>query len=191
MTHAPQPPKVDLPLEQRRVRLRGLIAFLVCAPTLALFALALPVWFAFPAAMAERLALVLRADLVVALWVVVAVRMVSKVRFESKADNAGSAYGSPSPRLAVRAAFLRNTLEQAFIAIIGHLALATVGGEAPLAYVLGSVALFCLGRATFLLGYPRGAGSRAFGIVTTVLPTIGAYVWVIVVTGNDLVRSMS
>jgi len=191
MIHAPDPPKVDLPLEQRRVRSRGLIGFLVCAPTLALAALGLPAAFVFPGDMADRFALVLRADLIVALWVVVAIRMVAKVRFASKDDNAGSAYGLPSPRLAVPAAFLQNTLEQAFTAIIGHLALATVEGEAPLAYVLASVALFCLGRATFFIGYPRGAGARAFGIVTTALPTIGAYIWVVFVTGAELVRSMS
>ena len=167
-----------------------MIALLVCAPTLALVTLALPVWFDFPTGVAERLALVLRADLVVALWVVVAIRMVAKVRFESKDDNAGSAFGSPSARLAVPAAFLQNTLEQAFIAFVGHLALATVEGEAPLAYVLGSVALFCLGRATFLLGYPRGAGGRAFGIVTTVLPTLGGYVWVILAIIADLIGQM-
>lgn len=187
MTRAPQPPKVDLPLEQRRVRRRSLIAFLVCAPTLALVTLALPVWFNFPTGVAERLALVLRADLVVALWVVIAIRMVAKVRFESKDDNPGSAFAAPSARLAVPAAFLQNTLEQAFIAIVGHLALATVEGEAPIAYVLGSVALFGLGRAAFLLGYPHGAGGRAFGVATTALPTLGAYAWVIIAIVRDLI----
>jgi hypothetical protein len=191
MTRTPHPPKVDLPVEQRRVRRQSLIAFAVCAPTLALVALGLPASFAFPTATAERLALVLRADLVVALWVVVAVRMVAKVRFESKDDNAGSAFGPPSARLAVPAAFLQNTLEQAFTATIGHLALATVEGEAPLAYILGAVALFCLGRATFLLGYPHGAGSRAFGVATTALPTLGAYVWVILAVVADLIDSTS
>lgn len=166
------------------------MALLVCAPTLALFTLAFPVLFDFPTAVAERLALVLRADLIVALWVVVAIRMVSKVRFESPEDNAGSAFGPPSARLAVPAAFLQNTLEQAFVTIVGHLALATVEGDAPLAYVLGSVALFCLGRATFLHGYPRGAGGRAFGIVTTGLPTLGVYVWVLVAIITNLIRQM-
>lgn len=172
------------------MRRQALIALLVCAPTLALFALAFPVLFDFPTGVAERLALVLRADLVVALWVVIAIRMVSKVRFTSQDDNAGSAFGPPSARLAVPAAFLQNTLEQAFIAVVGHLALATVNGEAPLAYVLGSVALFSLGRVTFLAGYRRGAGGRAFGIVTTALPTIGAYAWVLAAMVADLIGSM-
>ncbi len=78
------------------------------------------------------------------------------------------------------AAFLQNTLEQAFIAIVGHLALATTAGEASLGYVVGAVALFCLGRVTFLRGYPQGAAGRAFGIATTAIPTIGAYIWALV-----------
>ena len=28
-------------------------------------------------------------------------------------------------------------------------------------------------------GYPRGAGVRAFGMATTALPALGAFVWVI------------
>ena len=41
------------------------------------------------------------------------------------------------------------------------------------------VALFTIGRITFRRGYPRGAPGRAFGIVTTLLPTYGAFAWVI------------
>lgn len=184
------PPKVDLPTEQRRVRGQSLIASLVCGVFLVAMSLGLPVWMVFPIATAERFELVLRADVVVALWVVVGVRMIGKIRFESKDDNAGSAFGPPSPRLRVPAAFLQNTLEQAFIAVIAHLALSTIEGEAPLAYVLASVALFCLGRAAFLIGYPKGAGGRAFGMVTTALPTIGAYAWVIVVIVVELVGAI-
>jgi len=110
---------------------------------------------------------------------------VAKVRFRSAADNAGSAYSRPSARLAVPRAFLQNTLEQAFIATIGILALATVEGEAALAYVVGTVVLFSLGRATFLRGYPRGAGGRAFGIATTALPALGAYGWALVDVASD------
>jgi hypothetical protein len=77
-------------------------------------------------------------------------------------------------------AFLQNTLEQAFIAALGLLALATVEGEAALAYVVATVVLFSLGRAAFLRGYPRGAGGRAFGIATTALPTVGAYGWALI-----------
>lgn len=180
MTQPLSPPHVDLPKEQRAVLRQSLLAFAVCGPTLALASLGLPRIFTFPEALAERLAFALRADLVIALWVVLGVRMVAKVRFRSAEDNAGSAYSRPSARLAVPKAFLQNTLEQAFIATIGILALATVEGEAALAYVVGTVVLFSLGRVTFLRGYPRGAGGRAFGIATTALPALGAYGWALV-----------
>ncbi len=65
------------------------------------------------------------------------------------------------------------------LASFAILALATVEGEAPLAYIVGMVALFAVGRITFRRGYPQGAPGRAFGIVTTLLPTYGAFAWVI------------
>jgi MAPEG family len=182
------PPEVDLPTEQKKVRRRSLIAFLVCAPTLLASTLGLPALVRFPTDLAARLAVALRADLLIVLWVVIAVRMVAKARFESKADSAGSAFAPPSPRLAVPAAFLQNTLEQAFTAVVGHLALATISGAVPLAYIIGAVALFSVGRMAFLLGYPHGAGGRAFGVATTAIPTVGAYVWVISATAIDLSR---
>lgn len=181
------PPQVDLPKEQRAVRRQSLLAFAVCAPTLALASLGLPRVMDFPDDLAARLAFAVRADLLIGLWVVLGVRMVSKVRFESAEDNAGSAYSRPSPRLAVPRAFLQNTLEQAFTATLGFLALATVGGEAALAYIVAAVVLFSLGRVTFLRGYPRGAGGRAFGIATTALPTVGAYGWALFDMVSDLV----
>lgn len=180
------PPHVDLPKEQRAVVRASLLAFAVCAPTLALASLGLPRLFDFPDALAERLAFAMRVNLVIGLWVVLAVRMVSTVRFKSAEDNAGSAFSHPSARLAVPAAFLQNTLEQAFTATLSLLALATVEGEAALAYIVAAVALFSLGRATFLRGYPRGAGGRAFGVVTTPLPTIGALGWTLFDMFSDL-----
>ena len=186
MTQPVSPPHVDLPKEQRAVVRQALLAFAVCGPTLVLASLGLPRIFTFPEGLPERLAFALRADLVIALWVVLGVRMVAKVRFRSAEDNAGSAYSRPSPRLAVPRAFLQNTLEQAFVTTLAILALATVGGEAALAYIVATVVLFSLGRATFLRGYPHGAGGRAFGIATTALPAIGAYGWVLVDMASDV-----
>ena len=187
MTEPLSPPDVDLPKEQRAVVRASFLAFAVCAPALGLASLALPTIFRFPEELAERLGFALRADLLIALWVVLGVRLVSKVRFESAEDNAGSAYNSPSPRLAVRKAFLQNTLEQAFITAAAVLALATVDGEAALAYIVATVALFSLGRATFLRGYPRGAGGRAFGMATTALPAVGAYAWALIDMSYEMV----
>jgi hypothetical protein len=181
------PPDIDLPREQARVRRQAAIAFIVCLGVLGATTYAAPVWFDLPTELAERFAFVLRVDIVVALWVVLAIRMVAKIRFNSAEDNAGSAFARPSPRLAVPGAFLQNTLEQAFIAVLGHLALATTAGEWPLGYVVGSVILFCIGRLTFLRGYPKGAGGRAFGVAATAIPTVGAYIWVLVDVGAGLI----
>lgn len=183
-------PPVDLPREQRLIRMRGMLAALVCAPTLLVASLLVPDWLSLPTTSDGRLALVLRADIFVALWVVIAVRMVSRVRFREAADNAGSAYGTPSTRIRVPSAFLQNSLEQAFIAIVCHLALATLPGPAPLGFVLGAIVLFALGRMTFLIGYPKGAGGRAFGMVVTVLPTIAGFMWVIIAIVGDLARAV-
>ena len=68
------------------------------------------------------------------------------------------------------------------------LALATARGEAALAYIVAAVVLFSVGRIAFLRGYPRGAAGRAFGVVTTALPTMGAYGWAIVDIAAKLLR---
>lgn len=186
MTDNGKPPVVDLPAEQRKIRVQAAFAFAFCAVVLLPATLALPGVLDFPAAVADRLVFVLRIDLLIAAWVFIAVRLVSRVRFISADDNAGSAFSPPSPRLAIRAAFLQNTLEQAFLAVVVTTALLTVEGEAPLAYALGAFVCFSVGRITFLKGYRRGAGGRAFGMVTTVLPTLGGFAWVL----TDMVSLM-
>ena len=44
-----------------------------------------------------------------------------------------------------------------------------------LSLIVVAVALFGVGRIAFLIGYPHGAGGRAFGMVTTTLPSIAGY----------------
>lgn len=180
-------PHVDLRREQRLIVQRAALSFVFCGVLLTGACILLPALISFPREVGSRIAFALRIDVVIALWVVLAVRLVSRIRFYSNEDSAGSAFGAPSPKLAVRAAFLQNTLEQAFIAIVSHLALATVSGDAALAYVTGAVVLFCIGRLCFLLTYRYGAGARAFGMVTTVLPTLGAYGWTAAIAIRDLI----
>ena len=68
-------------------------------------------------------------------------------------------------------AVLQNTLEQVVLAVVVHLALASLlrGREMVLIPLL--VALFCSGRLAFWIGYRRGAGSRALGFGLTFYPT--------------------
>jgi len=184
-------PVVNLPFEQKKIRVQAALSFVFCSAVLLVATLGLPQVLDFPATASGRLAFLLRIDLFIAAWVFVAVRLVSRVRFISAADNAGAAFGPPSPRLAIRAAFLQNTLEQAFLASVVTTALITVEGEAPLAYALGAVICFSVGRITFLKGYHHGAGGRAFGMVTTVLPTLGGFAWVMADTVSAIFRMAS
>lgn len=180
------PDEVDLPVEQRKILWRSAGAFVFCIAVLGGAYIILPAYFRFPVGLPERLAFVLQADLFVFLWIVLGIRMVAKGRFHSAADNRGSAYAPPSPKLAVRVAFLQNTLEQAVTAIGAHLALATLLSGPVLALIPAAVVLFAVGRVTFLLGYPKGAGGRAFGIATTAIPTVGGYALAIVLIVSRL-----
>ena len=166
---------VDLRAEQRAVVRNGVLAMLFSAAVLVAGYLLLPKLFSFPDDFEGALKLTLQADLFVTLWVVFAVRQVARIRFRSPDDIAGPAFTRPSPRIAVAAAFLQNTLEQAVIAVAAHLALATLLTGAALAFIPTAVLLFAVGRLTFLIGYPKGAGARAFGMVVTTVPTIAAF----------------
>lgn len=166
-----------LKAEQRKIVRNALWAAAFCTVVLLTSYNVLPLIFTFPEGLSDRIAFALKVNLFVLIWVVIAIRMVSRVRFYSPQDNRGSAYTTPSEKIAVPLAFLQNTLEQSVIAIGMYLALATLVTGPPLALLPGAAFLFSAGRITFLLGYPRGAGGRAFGIVTTVLPTGAGYVW--------------
>ncbi|MBL8552229.1 MAG: MAPEG family protein [Hyphomonadaceae bacterium] len=126
----------------------------------------------------------------IVLWLALAVRMVSRVRFVSAEDNRGAAYAAPSAQLAVKAAFLQNTLEQSVIAIGAHLTLATLIDGSALALIVGAVVLFVIGRAAFLFGYPNGAGARAFGMVVTALPSICAAIWALWLIGAGFAKDV-
>ncbi|MBX9944827.1 MAG: MAPEG family protein [Reyranella sp.] len=142
--------------------------------------LILPRLFNLPVDMLDRLAFVLRVDVFVLVWILIGVRMVSRVRFYSAADMGGSAAGPPSAQLAIKAAFLQNTLEQAVMAVGVHLALATLLSGPALSLIVGAAVLFSIGRVAFYLGYSSGAGGRAFGMVVTVLPTLAGFLLAIV-----------
>lgn len=170
---------MELKSEQQKIRRNALAAAVFCALMMAAAYSILPRHFEFPVELIERLAFALRADVFVFFWVLLGVRLVAKRRFNSSADINGAAFGPPSAAIALDVAFLQNTLEQTVIAVGAHLALATVLSGSALSLIVASVLLFGIGRVTFLLGYRRGAGGRAFGMVTTALPTLAGYVFAI------------
>lgn len=177
----------ELKSQQRAVIAQTAIALSVGAAVLALGYYLLPRWFVFPTSLAERLAFALQADLFIFLWLVIAAQLVSSGRYRSRADNRGSAYGAPSPAIAVKAAFLQNTLEQAVMTVGAHLIVATLVSGPALALIPTAVLLFAAGRIAFLLGYSNGAGGRAFGMVLTALPMLTGYGFALVVIAGRLV----
>jgi uncharacterized membrane protein len=179
---------VELRQEVKKIRVAALRAFVVCLICFGVSYWWIPSRFELPGSLMERLAFTLRLDLFVILWVIIAVGMVSRGRRRSAADIGGAAFSPPSRAIAIHVAFLQNTLEQAFLAVFVHLTLATLLRGDELSFIPAAVFLFSLGRITFLLGYPKGARARAFGMVTTVLPTIFGFLAALVLMLIDSTR---
>lgn len=174
-----QPPEIpeSLEQEQRGILRNSLLGLAVCTLVLAGAGWIVPPGRLIPGG---DLAGVLRVwagcALLTVLWVVAGFAMVSRGRRHSREDIRGSAFGPPSTRIAVFVAFLQNTLEQALMAVVVQAAVLLLAGPWTAPLVAGQVLLFGLGRITFLLGYPHGAGARAFGLAVTVLPTLAGFV---------------
>lgn len=172
---------------ERAIRRAGLLA--LAATVLAGIAglALLPLAFAFPTGLPERLAFAVQASAFVLVWVLAGVLMVSTARRRSPEDIGGSAAGPPSARLAIRVAFLQNTLEQAVLAVGLYLAVATLDGGRWLPLIVAAVGLFALGRVLFLRGYARGVTGRALGMALTMMPVILGYPLVLVLVALQAV----
>ncbi len=179
---------MDLKAEQARVRKRSALSFLLCAAVFTASVGLLPHWIAFPTEIGARLAFAIQTSLVHFIILLLAVRMVSSGRYRSAADIGGSAKGAPSPALAVKSAFLQNTLEQAFLGVGAHLMLASIAGGHWLALLVASALLFAIGRISFYRSYSDGAGARAFGMATTALPSLACYVTALALLIGGLFR---
>lgn len=174
------PEQIDLSKEERAIR-RGTAAALLI--TVAAFTAAF--WFVpdlvdLPTALPDRLAFAALCWAVPGSVLVVAIMMVSTGRRFSPDDIGGQAAGPPSEKLAIKAAFLQNTLEQTVVAGIFYFALAGLVGGAWMALLPVSVALFVAGRILFFAGYERGAKGRAFGMALTMLPTLLGWLMLVV-----------
>lgn len=132
----------------------------------------LPQLFEIPAETADQLAFALKAALVPLICLAVAILMVSNGRRYSPEDIGGSAAGPPSPRVAVQAAFLQNTLEQAALATGSYLIFAVALSGPWLTLIPISAGMFMTGRALFFLGYRRGVEGRAYGMTLTMMPSL-------------------
>ena len=174
------PDAVDMAAEERAIRRDTTIATGV---TLAGFTAAFWTGAALadlPVDVADRLAFAARTFAVPGFVLLVAILMVSTTRRFSPEDIGGQAAGPPSARLAIKAAFLQNTLEQTVLAAGFYFALAAVAGGAWLGLLPVAAGLFVLGRALFYLGYRRGAQGRALGMGLTIMPAALGYPLVLV-----------
>ncbi len=79
--------------------------------------------------------------------------------------------------LEINLRYNQNTLEQAVLAAIAWTGLAVALPHDGLFVIPAMACLFALGRAAFWIGYLIHPLARAFGMVLTVLPTLGAYGW--------------
>ncbi|EYR82730.1 MULTISPECIES: MAPEG family protein [unclassified Shinella] len=169
--------KAELRKEQHKILLRSGAAAMVCMLALGGAQYFLRGAKVFPDENLEsRLLFIAAANLLLVVWVIIGVAMVARGRRHSAEDIGGSAYSRPSPRIAVAAAFLQNTLEQFVIASVTLSALVMLEGAAMMPFIAASVVLFGVGRVCFLVGYSKGAGGRAFGMALTALPSIAAFV---------------
>ena len=169
------PEDIDMDAEKRAIRFGSTVATLATLiGFLAAFWIA-PVVIDLPVALSERLAFAALCWAVPGFVLLVAILMVSTTRRFSPEDIGGQAAGPPSGRLAIKAAFLQNTLEQTVLAAGFYFALAAVAGGAWLALLPVASGLFVIGRVLFYLGYPRGAQGRSLGMALTMMPAALGY----------------
>jgi uncharacterized membrane protein YecN with MAPEG domain len=82
-----------------------------------------------------------------------------------------------SPALEINLRYNTNTVEQVVLAAIAWGGLAMVLPHAQLALIPVLSVVFLIGRVTFFIGYLITPIGRAYGMVLTILPTYGAYLW--------------
>lgn len=177
MSDTPVNPSNNLELrrEQRKILGSCAAALVVCASALTSAHYLMPGlgWFD-GSTLESQLRFLAGANLCLVAWVAIGFGAVSHGRRHSPDDITGSAYSPPSARIAVASAFLQNTLEQFVVASTSYFALLMFAGEKAMPFIACAAVLFALGRVCFYLGYPRGAGGRAFGMAVTALPSIAA-----------------
>lgn len=169
------PEEIDMRRANRRIQAAGTLAFALFLAAVAGAYFLLPLVINFPVDLAERLAFAARTSAVVLFCLLVAVGIVSTRRRFSPEDIGGAAARPPSEQLAIPAAFLQNTLEQAVLAVGFYLAFATLVQGAWLSVLVVSALFFVVGRILFLRGYAAGVEGRAFGMTLTMMPVIIGY----------------
>jgi hypothetical protein len=135
-------------------------------------------WVLLPADDAsDRLAFVVRWLLLPGLTLLIGVQFAGR-RFISPELIEGTR--TPTDRgFEINLRYNTNTLEQVVLAIIAWSGLALALPQERLVLIPAMAFLFFFGRITFWIGYRIHSLARAFGMVLTALPTVGAYLWLI------------
>lgn len=126
----------------------------------------------------DRLALVIKDSVWAILPGVLGIAIVAAQRLDP--DMWVGQRVKPNSALDINTRFILNTFEQFTAYFIAHAAMALYAPieEARALPIL--TALFVLGRILFWIGYHKNPYLRAFGFGLTFYPTVGAYVWLVV-----------
>lgn len=87
----------------------------------------------------------------------------------------------PNSALDINSRFILNTFEQFTAYFIAHAAMSLYAPAEEARAMPILTALFVLGRVLFWIGYHKNPYLRAFGFGLTFYPTVGAYVWLVVI----------
>lgn len=126
---------------------------------------------------ADRLAFALRWLLVPGLTLLAGIWIAGRRGFLPNEIDGTRAPASHSFEINLR--YNQNTLEQVVLAAIAWMNLSIALPRERLMLIPAMALLFGVGRAAFWIGYLINPMGRAFGMVLTVLPTIAAYLWLL------------
>ena len=170
------PEEIDMVAAERAIRRDTTLAMIIALTGfLAAYWIVPQMIMRIPTVTSDRLAFAATCWAVPCFVLLIAITMVSTARRFSPADIGGQAARPPSDRLAIKAAFLQNTLEQTVLAGGFYFALAAVAGGPWLALLPVAALLFIVGRVLFYRGYDRGVEGRSLGMTLTMMPSVLGY----------------
>jgi len=123
--------------------------------------------------LADRLSYVAKWSLLPAACVMAGIAMMANIRFFTQSIDPIS--GAEDRALKIWRAFTQNSLEQAFLFIVGAMAFACITYQYWLRLIPVFAILFVIGRIIFVIGYLIKPAYRATGFAMTFYPTVFLY----------------
>lgn len=124
-----------------------------------------------PSQPVELLSAWLLAASSVVFWLFVCIARLARHRFFSSDDINGTAGQNATRKAGMLQSILQNTLEQSVLAVVVYGAWLFLAPADWRVVAILCAGLFSLGRLLFILGYARGAPSRALGFALTFYPS--------------------